>query len=286
MEPVDLIKGSVKLATLPEVFIKVNEMVDDPTSSASDIGKFIANDPGLTARLLKIANSPLYGFPSRIDTVSRAITIIGTRGLRDLILATSVINNFTRMPSDHIEIEAFWHHSLYSGVLARLIAVKCNALHTEPFFVSGLLHDIGQLIILNKLPEMSRETQMRANDGKVPLHEVEQEVIGFDHAQVGCELLRSWGLPETIIDATAYHHRPGSAELSPLGASIVHIADALAIAARDELLSEGESADMLESVDSAAMAITGLEDDAVTHIMEEASLQYNAAVELFLPRAV
>jgi len=283
MEAVDLIKGSVKLATLPEVFTKINEMVDDPSSSASDIGKFISQDPGLTARLLKIANSPLYGFPSRIDTVSRAITIIGTRGLRDLILATSVINNFTRMPSDHIDMQKFWSHSLYCGVIARLIAVKCNALHTEPFFVSGLLHDIGQLIILNKLPEMSRETQMRANDGAIALNEIEQEVIGFDHAKVGAELLRDWRLPETIIDSTEYHHEPGKAELSPLGASIVHIASELA---RDVEMSSELSGDIFitSKVDQVAVAITGLNESVIENIKEEAALQFSAALELFLPK--
>ena len=283
MEAVDLIRGSVKLATLPEVFTRINDMVDDPSSSASDIGKFISQDPGLTARLLKIANSPLYGFPSKIDTVSRAITIIGTRGLRDLILATSVINSFTKMRSDHIDLHQFWSHSLYCGVIARLIAVKCNALHSEPFFVSGLLHDIGQLIILNKLPEMSRETQMRANDGVVPLYEIEREVIGFDHAKVGCELLRDWRLPDTIIDATEFHHEPSKAELSPLGASIVHIASALATDL--EMKSDLSSSVFISSkVDQIAIAITGLSESAIEQIKEEASLQFNAAVELFLPK--
>jgi len=285
MEAVDLIKGSVKLATLPEVFTTINKMVDDPSSSASDIGKFISQDPGLTARLLKIANSPLYGFPSRIDTVSRAITIIGTRGLRDLILATSVINNFTRMPGDHMDMHQFWSHSLYCGVIARLIAVKCNALHTEPFFVSGLLHDIGQLIILNKLPEISRETQMRAHDGVISLHEVEREVIGFDHAKVGCELLRDWHLPETIIDSTEFHHEPGKAELSPLGASIVHIASELAIDV--EMKSELQSGVFIATkIDPVSVAITGLSEPMLDNIKEEAALQFRAAIELFLPKAV
>lgn len=285
MEPVDLIKGSVKLATLPEIFVKINEMVDDPSSSASDIGKFISQDPALTARLLKIANSPLYGFPSRIETVSRAITIIGTRGLRDLILATSVIKNFNRLPNEHLDLDAFWRHSLYTGVIARLIAVKCNALHTEPFFVAGLLHDIGQLIILNKLPEMSRETQMRANDGKIPLHTVEQEVIGFDHASVGGELLRSWRLPETIIDSTEFHHNPGKAEVSPLGASVVHIASivALEIEANEGAFEDDILSDVADPV---AVAVTGLTTQTLNNVKEEADLQFNAAVELFLPKAV
>ncbi len=285
MEAVDLIKGSVKLATLPEVFIKINEMVDDPSSSASDIGRFISQDPALTARLLKIANSPLYGFPSKIDTVSRAITIIGTRGLRDLILATSVINNFSHMPSDQLDIHAFWSHSLYCGVLARLLAAKCNALHTEPFFVSGLLHDIGQLIILNKLPEMSRETQLRANDGAVPLHEAEQEVMGFDHAKVGGELLRDWRLPETIIDATEFHHEPSKAELSPLGASIVHIADVIAVNVEMDENSKEEDY-IVAKADPVAIAVTGMTELIIEDIKEEAAVQFSAAIELFLPKAV
>ncbi len=285
MEPVDLIKGSVKLAALPEVFLRINEMVDDPASSASDIGRFISQDPALTARLLKIANSPLYGFPSRVDTVSRAITIIGTRGLRDLILATSVINNFTRMPSDYLDITVFWRHSLYCGVLARLIAVKCNALHTEPFFVAGLLHDIGQLIILNKLPEMSRETQMRSNDGVIPLHKVEQEVMGFDHAKVGAELLRSWRLPATIVDATEFHHEPSKAELSPLGACIVHIANVIADEADGAPEQKGNHDDEA-FVDPVAIAVTGLTASSIEQVKVEALLQFNAAVELFLPKAV
>jgi len=283
MDAVDLINGSIKLATLPEVFIKINDMVDDPSSSASDIGKFISQDPALTARLLKIANSPLYGFPSKIDTVSRAITIIGTRGLRDLILATSVIGNFTQLPKDHIDIHAFWSHSLYCGVLARLIAVKCNALHTEPFFVSGLLHDIGQLIILNKLPEMFRETQMRASNSPASLYEIEREVIGFDHAEVGSELLRIWHLPDTIVDATEFHHEPGKAELSPLGASIVHIGSALATDIENQ--SNNELTDLpATKIDPVAMAVTGLTEMAIDQIKDESTLQFSTAVELFLPK--
>ncbi len=283
MEAVDLIKGSIKLATLPEVFIKINGMVDDPSSSASDIGKFISQDPALTARLLKIANSPLYGFPSKIDTVSRAITIIGTRGLRDLILATSVIGNFTQLPKEHIDIHAFWSHSLYCGVLARLIAVKCNALHTEPFFVSGLLHDIGQLIILNKLPEMFREIQMRANDSAAMLYEIERDVIGFDHAEVGSELLRIWHLPDTVVDATEFHHEPGKADLSPLGASIVHIASALATDIETQSKSD-EANGPATKIDPVAIAITGLTEASIGNIKDEAALQFSAAVELFLPK--
>lgn len=280
MQPQDLVRGTVKLVSLPEIFIKVNSMVDDPGCSASDIGKYISKDPALTARLLKIANSALYGFPSRIDTVSRSITVIGTRGLRDLILASSTIDAFSRINSDFIDMNKFWGHSLYCGVLARILATKCNALHTEPFFVSGLLHDIGKLIIQHKLPEMAHEVQIREDESTLARHELENEVIGFNHAQVGGELLRAWKLPLNIQDAVEFHHTPSMAKESPLGAAIIHIADSIA-------KTEGMvvSSDKNNRIEPIAWAITGLDQDSINEVLGEVEMQYRISLELFLKKA-
>ena len=280
MQPQDLVRGTVKLVSLPEIFIKVNSMVDDPSCSASDIGRYISKDPALTARLLKIANSPLYGFPSRIDTVSRSITVIGTRGLRDLILASSTIDAFSKIKSDFIDMNQFWSHSLYCGVLARILATKCNALHTEPFFVSGLLHDIGKLIIQHKLPEMAREVQIREDESTLERHELENEVIGFNHAQVGGELLRAWKLPVNIQDAVEFHHTPSMAKESPLGAAIIHIADSIA-------KSEGMavSSDKNNRIEPIAWAITGLDQGSIDEVLGEVEVQYSISLELFLKKA-
>ena len=280
MEPQDLVRGTVKLVSLPEVFIKVNSMVDDPACSASDIGKYISQDPALSARLLKIANSPLYGFPSRIDTVSRSITVIGTRGLRDLILASSTIDAFSKISSDFIDMNKFWSHSLYCGVLARILATKCNALHTEPFFVSGLLHDIGKLIIQHKLPEMAREVHIREDDSNLARHELEDEVIGFNHARVGGELLRAWKLPVNIQDAVEFHHAPSMAKESPLGAAVIHLADSIT-------KSEGYAVSSTRNnhVDPIAWAITGLDQDSIEEVLDEAEIQYQISLELFLKKA-
>ena len=280
MQPQDLVRGTVKLVSLPEIFIKVNSMVDDPSCSASDIGRYISKDPALTARLLKIANSPLYGFPSRIDTVSRSITVIGTRGLRDLILASSTIDAFSKIKSDFIDMNQFWSHSLYCGVLARILATKCNALHTEPFFVSGLLHDIGKLIIQHKLPEMAREVQIREDESTLERHELENEVIGFNHAQVGGELLRAWKLPVNIQDAVEFHHTPSMAKESPLGAAIIHIADSIA-------KSEGMavSSDKNNRIEPIAWAITGLDQGSIDEVLDEVEVQYRISLELFLKKA-
>lgn len=226
VSPEDLVKGSVRLLSPPEVFIRVSRMVEDPKCSGAALAQTISRDPALTARLLRLANSPFYGFPSRIETIERALTVIGTRALRDLVLAACAAGMFVRMPIS--DMQAFWRHSLMSGLTSRLLGMRCGVREPEALFAAGLLHDVGQLIILAKLPEMGRETRLRARDSGLPLHALERAVLGFDHAEVGGELLRQWRLPQTLWEPVACHHRPASAARESLAAAIIHIADILA----------------------------------------------------------
>ena len=152
ISPETLVDGTVGLVSLPEISMKINEMVDDPKCSAAHIGKVIGKDAALTARLLKIVNSAFYRFPSRVETVSRAITIIGYRELRDLVFAATVSGIFERISNDLVNLDSFWRHGIYSGILSRIIANNCQVLHSERLFVAGLMHDIGQLIMSYKLP--------------------------------------------------------------------------------------------------------------------------------------
>ena len=122
-------------------------MLEDPNTTANDLGRVIGRDTGLTARLLKIVNSAFYGFQSRIETVSRAVTIIGMRELRGLVLAASAIEAFSKVPNKVLNMANFWRHSVYCGVVAQLLAERSNVLHAERLFVAGLLHDIGLVAI-------------------------------------------------------------------------------------------------------------------------------------------
>lgn len=230
VSPRELVTGSVDIASLPDIFFRVNEMVEDPHCSASDIGDVIKNDAAFTARLLRLVNSPFFGFPSRIDTVSRAITVIGTRELRDLILATSVVKNFSGIPADLVTMDHFWRHSIYCGLLARIIATRCREVNLERFFVAGLLHDIGALLIYRKLPELAREALNRTNYNGQVLHQAERDVLGFDHADVGGELLRTWKLPESLIEGVACHHAPENAVHHPREAAVTHLANVIVTA--------------------------------------------------------
>lgn len=276
-----LVQDSLQLASLPEVVIRTIDLINDPDTSAAEIGLVIGEDPGLTARLLKIVNSPFYGFPSRIDTVSRAITVIGTLELLDLILATSVVKTFRGIPTDLVNMDSFWEHSLYTGVISRIIAGHMRAPNTERYFIAGLLHDIGSLAMYKQLPEECATTLRRAREEITPLHVIEQEVLGFDHGEIGGELMRAWHLPEGLVEAIRFHHQPLLAENHPLETTIVHLADVIACAIYDSDSETGR----VPPMESAAWDLTGLPIALMEQIINEADRQFQDARAVILPKA-
>jgi putative nucleotidyltransferase with HDIG domain len=281
ISPRELVAGAVEIASLPEVFLKINEMIDSPRHSAADIGRVISNDTALSARLLKIANSVFYGFPSQIDTVSRAITVIGTRELRELILATSVIRSFKGLPNDLVTMEDFWRHSVCCALAARSLAAQRGEQLVERFFVAGLLHDIGSLLVYRRVPELAREALLRAQHNNVPLYRAEQEVMGFDHAMVGAEILRKWKLPEHFQEATEFHHNPGLAQRFPSDTALIHIADVVS-----DALQYGNSGDPhVPPMDPQAWQLAGLSDDIVSPVIADVEQQFNGVLELFYPES-
>lgn len=276
----DLVTGSLKLVSVPELYVRIQEALESPTASAAKIGDIIGQDPALTAHLLRVANSPLYGFSNRIDTISRAIMVIGTRGLSDLVLAASAVDVFAKIPSHLINMASFWRHSVYTAVVARILAGKCNILHAERLFVSGLLHDIGELIIFYKLPEMGREALLRSRTLGQGLAQAEQDVMGFDHAAVGGEILRLWNLPDSIVEAVRCHHAPGTADEHGLEAAILHLATGLAAMGDGQDPTEQHGDALLPE----AWTRTGLSEELTESILSEARPQFISALSLFLPK--
>ena len=277
--PEEMVKGMVKLVSLPHVCIRVNLMVDDPSFTSRDIGDVISQDASLTVRLLKIANSAFYGFPGKIETVSRAVTIIGSHELRDLVLAVSAVRTFSNIPIDLANMASFWRHSMFCGIVARIIAKKCDILHTERLFISGLLHDIGQLIIYHKMPELSRKILRRIDLTDESSHLVEESFLGFNHGAVGAELMNLWNLPSSLTNSIRHHHSPGQAEEDELEASIIHIANAITHIAELEHLRETE----VDRVDPFAWKRTNLDPGIIDEVIEEAHPQLFDGLALIMP---
>ncbi|MEO8633772.1 MAG: HDOD domain-containing protein [Gemmatimonadales bacterium] len=270
----DLLRGIVSVASLPGVYIRLSDVVSDPRSSAADVGRVIAEDPGLTARLLKLVNSAMYGFPSRIETVSHAISIVGTAQLQDLALATSVIRLFASMPQELVTMESFWRHSVACGVAARALASRRREVNVERFFVAGLLHDIGRPIMYMQVPSEARAAVMRSRETGEPLYGVEHELLGFDHTHVGLALLEQWKLPPSLREPVAQHHHPERASRFLVETAVVHVADVIANALRFGSSGEPGIPPLYpESWDAIGVPVTAMPD-----VIAEVEEHYETAV--------
>ncbi len=276
LTPQKLIASCSGIGTLPVVYQRLDEAINNPYSELSDIAAILSEDPSLTARLLRLANSSMFCFPSPVDTVSRAITIMGTKQLRDLVLATIVIEMFNKIPEEHVSMELFWRHSIATGIAARVIATYRREANVERFYVLGLLHDIGRLVMYLQIPEMMNRATEYAIDNNVPLHQAEQQQFGFDHAVVGKVLLDEWKLPISLQEGVAYHHRPEQVARYQEEAAIIHIADIIANAFK-----MGGSARVPPFVEQAWHCI-GLTVEQLPLITDQLEAQYSAAVDVFL----
>ena len=217
----------IKLPELPSIVFELNEAVADPMASANDVAEVVYKSPSLTALLLKIANSAFYGFPAKIDSISRALTLIGFRQITNLALGISIISSFKDISKAIVDKEMFLKHSLACGLISRILSAYMNIVQTEQMFVSGLLHDIGRLILYKYFPDESKLFITLAKKSDESLYRIERSHIGCSHAQVGKNLLKSWNFPFVFENNVCFHHSPSDAP-DQKKATIIHIADIIA----------------------------------------------------------
>ena len=217
-------KKRIVLPEIPTVVFELNEVIANPMSSADHIAQVVNKSPSLTALLLRIVNSSFYGLPSKIDKVSHAVTLIGTREISGLALGISILSIFKNIPKEMIDMYSFLKHSLACGILSRILAAQKNFGQTEQLFVSGLLHDLGRLILYIYFAEESHNILSRARNNNKLLYEAEHDYLGCNHAQVGKQLMEQWKLPLILENNVLYHHNPSEAQ-QPIPAAIVHLSD-------------------------------------------------------------
>jgi len=274
-----LVADSVRLISLPDIYLRTRVVLNDPDSAANELGNVLLADPGLTARVLRLSNSSFYGFRAKVETITRAVTLLGRQQIHDVVLATSVARAFTDVDIELMDVSRFWRESIYTALVSRIVAKLCNVLDSERLFVHGLLRDVGHLIMYQKIPELARQAlTVSQTDARLITH-VEQELIGYDYTQVGGELLRIWDMPPAMQGSVRWHMDPGSADEHLLDASIVHIASLLAT-----VMESQEDADLFTLPFSPeALRGTHVSEDTLLKVRMEAHSYLEEACRYLLP---
>lgn len=215
-----IIMDTKTLPTLPGVINKLNALSENDRSSVQEMAKIVSSDQALSARILRLANSPSYGF-YRVSTISNAMILLGVNVVKSLALSSSI---FEIMEKNSVGL---WEHSLGVGVAANMIARKLSLPECEEISTAALLHDIGKVIISLKCSDAERHIRRVIRDKQVYSWEAEREILDTDHAEVGSWLAKSWFLPDKLSEPIACHHDVVLSENHRIKTSVVHIADAI-----------------------------------------------------------
>lgn len=265
------------LGSYGPVLHEIEAALQSPQCNLSTIGDAIQKDPDLTARLLRLANSPFYGFANRLSTVTEAVSLLGIQQIQDMITASSVLEQFEGVPDNYVNQHSFWRHSLAVGITARLLAMERRLPKPDKFFVAGLLHDVGRLVLLSQAAEWAHAVFEQYQQRRSLLREAERAVLGYDHQQIAAELLQSWSYPPVLVQAVAFHHTPAQS-VAKLEAAVVHVADHLVNAMG--LGSSGEQ--FIPPLDERAWAALGLGPEVLERLLAAVDEQVLAVEEAFL----
>ncbi|NDV18775.1 HDOD domain-containing protein [Pseudodesulfovibrio sp. JC047] len=209
------------LPTLPHVLNKVTSLVEDPDASTESIAKVISTDQVLSAKVLKMVNSPIYGFPGRISSIQHALVLLGFNVVRGIIISTSVFDMMEQ------SMKGLWEHSLGCATACTLIARRAGFEDPEEYAVAGLLHDLGKVVTAVQLPDVHASILKTVQARQFSYFQAEKEVLGFGHDRINAWLARHWGLPPNIRESMSRHHAPQLAEFYKPMCCVVHLGDFL-----------------------------------------------------------
>ena len=285
MTPQQLVQEVEHLFSLPDVAVRLNELIDQPDTSTKQLVDVVQLDAGIAASVLRLANSAWYGLPSRVDTISRAITLIGTKALRDLVMSASVITSFKGISSEFVDMMDFWDNSVTCGVVTRNLAKKCGIRESERMFLAGLLHKVGRLVFYASRPVQYRQVLMDKDMGEAAVVEAERAIFGFTYAELGGALLRAWRVPEALDEVIAYQLNPFDAPYYNKEAAIVHMAADIAFHMSPDIKARFQLGDYNLTFDEEVWASLELERDLLAEIMQTSLIQSFELLEIVNPRA-
>ncbi len=273
----EIVSTNIDLVSLPAIYARVKAVVDDPRTGAMDLAKVLAADPAMTARVLKLVNSAFWGVSRQVDSLPRAVSLIGMLQIHDLVLASSVIDAFERMQPETMDVKTFWRGSVVRGLAATALAREAALVDLGRVFTEGLLSDIGHMVLYAKYPELAARALEQTREAPWELAAMERASIGCSYAEVGGALTDAWKLPPCFGDAIRHQNAPQDAGAYTLEASLLHIAGALAQV--DAHADQREA--VLAHVDAFAWHATGLQPDCLEAVIPAVAADLSATARLF-----
>jgi putative nucleotidyltransferase with HDIG domain len=278
-EPVtldQLVGEGQELPSLPAVFRRVSEQLDDHSYSLKQIGNTIQNDPAITTRILKLVNSSYYGLPGQVTSVTLAVNLLGRERCKHVLIGSVLDGVFEAGENPAFSIQAFWQHSIKTALIARQLADYTDGIEEpEAMFTAGLLHDIGKLLLIERFPEemlAAEETMIRRRIDELS---AELSQVGLTHTAVGEALMRHWGLPEILVECARYHHEAVHDGPNRRATHLVYLANCLS--AYVPPLDDSETLAILNDIENWNMGQVSIDqiasacqvaDDLVFEVME------------------
>ena len=261
---------SAQLISLPDIYIKLKELMDDPEYTMVEIAFLVGRDPGMATRFLRVVNSPLNRRARKIETVSQAVSLLGVHQVHDIVLSASVAEAFEGIQTDVMNMKKFWQRSFYCAVMTKQLALECQILESDRLFVNGLLHDIGHLFMYIAIPEESQHAILKAKKLERPLYQVERELLGFDYAKLGGYVMGKWDLPKSLQTITCFHPEPGRANQFALETALLHLSSLLVLSDLEKsILGQGSF-----TVDPTVWTTTRLTEEQCLNFRQTAADQF------------
>ena len=220
-----ILSSVYNVPSIPQVVMEVNNIIDDPKTSASILGRMISTDQGLVTKILTVANSPLHGIPRRVATIDFAIVVLGFNQVKNIVLALSMMESLKIIGDTKFDQKKYWLHSILTAAAAKKIADDLGYQASGEVFTAGLLHDLGIPIIYKFFNNEYKQIISSVSKEKISFLEAEEKFLGLTHQEVGKFLIDRWNLPIAIADVINFHHKPSEAENNRELTALVHLAD-------------------------------------------------------------
>ncbi len=271
-----LIGNGQDLPSLPEIYLRVSEQLENENVGVEQIGATVQNDPAIATRVLKMVNSAYYGLPNQVSSVAQAISLLGRERLKHILIGSVLRGVFSGNSNPAFSIQDFWQHSIKTAIIARQLAQQVHQIdEPEAMFTAGLLHDIGKLLLINKLPEQMLLAEEYMIRKRIDILSAELVQVGITHTSVGEALMQRWALPQMLVECAARHHESVHDGPNRHATHLIYLANMLSKYVPP--LDHEETMTILDDIENWDMANISLEhiasacqqaDDMVFEVME------------------